>query len=108
MKIKKITKEAFKGDVYNLELNSNRIEDDLYWIEGNTGVITHNCFPKDMAAILNIADILKRPIPTLLGASTTNSIVRKNRDWEEMKGRAVSENEEWNIVEELDNTRNEH
>ena len=90
MKIKKITREAFKGDVYNLELNSNRAEDDLYWIEGNTEIITHNCFPKDMAAILHIADTLKLSVPTLLGASTTNSIVRQNRDWENMPGRAVS------------------
>ena len=108
MKIRKITREPFKGSVYNLELTSNRTEDDLFWIEGNTGLVTHNCFPKDMAAMLNIADQLKMSVPTLFGASTTNSIVRQNRDWEEMKGRAVSENEEWEIIEGLSDIENEH
>lgn len=61
--------------------------------DGDFGYGGH-CFPKDMAAILNLADSLKTTVPTLLGASTTNSIVRKNKDWEEMKGRAVSEQEE--------------
>lgn len=98
MKIRKITREPFKGSVYNLELNSNRTEDDLFWIEGETGIVTHNCFPKDMAAMLNIADELKLPVPTLLGAHTTNALVRKNKDWENMKGRAVSENEEWQVI----------
>ena len=90
MKISKIEKVSFSGPVYNLELKSSRVEDDLFWIEGKSNIVTHNCFPKDMNAILHIADTLKLSVPTLLGASTTNQIVRSNKDWEQMQGRAVS------------------
>ena len=68
--------------------------------DGDFGYGGH-CFPKDMAAILNVADELSTSLPTLFGASTTNAIVRQNRDWEEMKGRAVSENEN---LEKTENT----
>ena len=66
--------------------------------DGDYGYGGH-CFPKDMAAILHIADTLKLSVPTLLGASTTNSIVRQNRDWENMPGRAVSVIEEESEIE---------
>lgn len=89
MKIEKIERISFDDYVYNLELKTNSSEDDLYWIENKSGIVTHNCFPKDMAAILNIADSEGISMPTLFGAHTTNQLVRKNRDWEEMKGRAV-------------------
>jgi hypothetical protein len=94
MKISKIEKVKYKGKVYNLELNSSKKEDDLFWIEGKTGVITHNCFPKDLNAMLYLADQFKVPVPTLMGVHTTNQIVRQNRDWEQMEGRAVSNREE--------------
>jgi UDPglucose 6-dehydrogenase len=61
--------------------------------DGDFGYGGH-CFPKDMAAILNLSDELKVAVPTLFGASTTNMVVRKNKDWENMEGRAVSKNEE--------------
>jgi hypothetical protein len=58
-KIEKIKTTHYKGDVYNLELKSNtkiRKHDDLYWVDGNTGLITHNCFPKDVTALYKITD----------------------------------------------------
>ena len=61
--------------------------------DGDFGYGGH-CFPKDMAAMLSLSDELKIAVPTLFGASTTNTVVRKNKDWEKMKGRAVSTNEE--------------
>lgn len=73
--------------------------------DGDYGYGGH-CFPKDMAAILHIADTLKLSVPTLLGASTTNSIVRQNRDWENMPGRAVSFIEEESEIE-LNDIENE-
>jgi len=45
-KIKNIKKTSFKGKVYNLELQSSRLEDDLFWIDQGTGIISHNCFRK--------------------------------------------------------------
>jgi hypothetical protein len=93
MKISKIEKEKFEGDVFNLELVSNIKEDDLFWVEGKTGIITHNCFPKDISAIIYVAEKLGMSVPTIMGAYVTNQIVRENRDWEQMEGRAVSHRE---------------
>ncbi len=50
-KIKNIKKKPFKGKVYNLELQSSRLEDDLFWVDQGTGIVSHNCFQKD---ILNL------------------------------------------------------
>lgn len=91
MKIKKITKETFKGNVYNLELNSNRVEDDLFWIEGTSGVVTHNCFPKDIAALKHLAEFYKVDTTILDAAITKNTMVRTDLDWTKQVGRAVSE-----------------
>ena len=44
--------------------------------------------------MLFIADSHNLPVPTLFGAQTTNSMVRSNKDWEEMEGRAVSKRRE--------------
>lgn len=51
VQINKISKRFYQGYVYNLELESDSEEDDLFWIEQSTGIVTHNCFPKDVAAI---------------------------------------------------------
>ena len=56
MKISKIEKIPYKGKVYNLELQSNRSKDDLFWIEGKSNIITHNCFPKDVSALRKISE----------------------------------------------------
>lgn len=104
MKIVKIKSRQFKGDVYNLELNSSRNEDDLFWVEGKSDVVTHNCFPKDLSAMLYISDMLRLSVPTLAGAQITNQLVRKNRDWEKMEGRAVSKRSEESVsLTDLDN-----
>jgi UDPglucose 6-dehydrogenase len=52
LKINKISKRHYEGEVYNLELESTSEKDDLFWIEQRTGIVTHNCFPKDVAAIV--------------------------------------------------------
>jgi len=104
MKIVKIERRHFKGDVYNLELNSSRQEDDLFWVEGKSETVTHNCFPKDLSAMLYISDSLRLSVPTLAGAQITNQLVRKDRDWEKMEGRAVSKRSEDKIsLTDLDN-----
>ena len=90
MKINSIKKVPFTGKVFNLELKSNSQEDDLFWIEGTSGIITHNCFPKDLAALIHLAENLNVTDNVLSAAEQTNTQVRTNRDWEQMKGRAVS------------------
>ena len=57
--------------------------------DGNTGFGGH-CFPKDLIAFLNFAKSLGVN-PSMLEATWEKNLeVRTDRDWEEMKGRAVS------------------
>ena len=50
-----------------------------------------SCFPKDMQAIIFFAETLGIDMAVLKGAWKTNLKVRPEKDWESLKGRAVSE-----------------
>lgn len=57
--------------------------------DGDFGFGGH-CFPKDLSAIIQMTNCLKTTNNVLEAALKTNDQVRKNRDWEKMKGRAVN------------------
>tara|TARA_A100001515_G_scaffold25656_1_gene19707 strand:+ start:1178 stop:2035 length:858 start_codon:yes stop_codon:yes gene_type:complete len=48
-----------------------------------------SCFPKDMLAMISIGENLGMDLNTLQGAWETNTEVRPERDWEELKGRSI-------------------
>ncbi len=48
-----------------------------------------SCFPKDIQALINFGESLGLNMNTLKGAWNTNLEVRPERDWEDLKGRAV-------------------
>ena len=50
-----------------------------------------SCFPKDIQAIINYADLKNVDLKTLKAAWNTNLDVRPEKDWEKLVGRAVSE-----------------
>ncbi len=100
------TKVSFANEMYSLcnELNVDydkvveyaTLDDRLgksHWNvpgpDGDFGFGGH-CFPKDLAAILHLSEKLNTMNNVLCAAQETNNNVRKNRDWEQMKGRAVS------------------
>jgi UDPglucose 6-dehydrogenase len=56
--------------------------------DGDYGFGGH-CLPKDISAIVNEYDDMKLLQVVLEAVVETNDKVRENRDWEEMKGRAV-------------------
>ena len=60
--------------------------------DGELGFGGH-CLPKDLNALISVAvdNSLGLYINVLSGVLETNNKVRKNRDWEKMKGRAVSD-----------------
>ena len=50
-----------------------------------------SCFPKDIQAMISFGESIGVDMNTLIGAWKTNLTVRPERDWENLKGRAVSE-----------------
>ncbi len=59
--------------------------------DGDFGVGGH-CFPKDLSAMIFLAESLGLDPMILKIVRDKNDKVRNNRDWEGMKGRAVSDN----------------
>ena len=57
--------------------------------DGDFGFGGH-CFPKDLKALLDLTKKLGTINNVLSATNETNDSVRKNRDWEGMKGRAVT------------------
>lgn len=50
--IKSISKEQYTGKVYNLEVEPNHPEhDDQYYVCADTGIVVHNCHPRDNIAL---------------------------------------------------------
>ena len=99
------TKVSFANEMYSLcnQLNVDydkvveyaTLDDRLgksHWNvpgpDGDFGFGGH-CFPKDLAAILHLSEELNTMNNVLCAVQETNNNVRKNRDWEQMKGRAV-------------------
>ena len=58
--------------------------------DGDRGFGGH-CFPKDIEALIYLAEQRGIKPDLLKSVSDKNNKIRKNRDWESMKGRAVSE-----------------
>ena len=48
-----------------------------------------SCFPKDINALIKVAEKMDIPTNVLTSAWDTNLIVRPEQDWKELKGRAV-------------------
>ena len=56
--------------------------------DGDFGFGGH-CLPKDLSALIYLAMNLDTETNVLNAVEETNDVVRTNRDWENMKGRAV-------------------
>ena len=57
--------------------------------DGDRGFGGH-CFPKDLSAIIKMTEDLGTTNNVLKSTQKTNDKLRKNRDWENMKGRAIN------------------
>jgi len=54
-----INKVYYKGPVYNLEVEPNHeIKDDQYYLDADTGIVVHNCHPRDNIALRWLAEKL--------------------------------------------------
>ena len=85
-KIKRIEIKDVKIPVYNLELVSKRPDDkdDLFFVAN--GIVTHNCFPKDLNALIHHAKELGVDPKMMKATWEKNLEVRPSvqRDWEKM------------------------
>jgi len=51
-KIVEIVISDYYGDVYNLEVEPyHEVKDDQFYIDNNTGIVLHNCHPRDNIAM---------------------------------------------------------
>ena len=70
----------------------NRLGDSHWGVPGHDGDLGFggHCFPKDLAALLHLSNYYGTVNEVLKATQLTNDKLRKDRDWERMKGRAVS------------------
>jgi|TARA_Y100000310_G_scaffold66209_1_gene61592 UDPglucose 6-dehydrogenase len=70
----------------------SRVADSHLHVPGPDGKLGFGgtCFPKDLCAFITFAEKLGVPANVIKGAWDTNLEVRPNKDWEKLKGRAVS------------------
>jgi UDPglucose 6-dehydrogenase len=90
-KILKISSVKYSGYLYNLELESNEDKDDLFWIEQNSKMVSHNCFPKDLKSFIFWCESNNFDCDILKVVDEVNERVREHKDWLEIKG-ATSDN----------------
>ena len=58
-KIVKVGISHYEGDVYNLEIEPyHEIKDDQFYLDDDTGIVIHNCHPRDNIAMSWLADKL--------------------------------------------------
>ena len=99
------TKVSFANEIYELcgglELDYDKVIEYATYDErlglshwgvpgpdGDRGFGGH-CFPKDLSALISLTKELNTKNNVLVATQETNNEVRSNRDWEQMKGRAV-------------------
>ena len=94
-------KQALKGFAAD-----QRIGDSHLNVPGPDGKLGFggSCFPKDINAFMSMANELGIDISTVKGAWKTNLNVRPEKDWEQLKGRAVV-NEEIEEVTDPDSNK---
>ena len=92
-KILKISNVKYTGFLYNLELSSNSQEEDLYWIEQDSKIVSHNCFYKDLNSLMYYGrNVLSLEMNMLGAANKVNERVREKKDWLEIKGATTDNN----------------
>jgi len=100
-------KVSFANEIYNIcnslqidydkvveySLQDERLGNTHWAVPGPDGHMGFggSCFPKDLNALMYLAHILCINANTIEGAWNTNLSVRPEKDWELLKGRAVSD-----------------
>ena len=79
-------------DVIEGFLRDGRIGHSHVQVPGHDGKLGFggSCFPKDVQALINFGDLLGIDLSVLKATWKTNLKVRPEKDWEKLKGRAVT------------------
>ena len=77
--------------VVEYAVHDERLGDSHWSVPGPDGRFGFggSCFPKDINALMHLAQVLCIKANTIEGAWNTNLMSRPEKDWEELKGRAV-------------------
>ena len=100
------TKVSFANEIYQLcqvvgadydkvieyATYDERLGKSHWMVPGHDGDFGYggHCFPKDLSALIHLSEKHNTTNNVLKATRDTNDKLRKNRDWEGMKGRAVS------------------
>ena len=100
-------KVSFANEIYNIcnsldidydkvveySLHDDRLGSTHWAVPGPDGHYGFggSCFPKDINALMHLAQTLCIKANTIKGAWNTNLMARPEKDWENLKGRAVTE-----------------
>jgi UDPglucose 6-dehydrogenase len=81
-------------------VSDGRVGDSHLQVPGPDGKLGFggSCFPKDINAFMAFAESIDLDLAVLKGAWKTNLKVRPEKDWEKLKGRAISEEGENNEI----------
>ena len=76
-------------------VSDGRVGDSHLQVPGPDGKMGFggSCFPKDINAFMTFADSIGLDLAVLKGAWKTNLNVRPEKDWEKLKGRAISDDQ---------------
>lgn len=86
-KILNISSVKYSGNLYNLHLQSeDECDDDLFWIEQNSKILSHNCFPKDLNSFINWGKQNNCFVEMCEAANKVNLRIRPDKDWEKVLG----------------------
>jgi len=79
--------------VIEYAIKDSRLGESHWSVPGPDGSLgfSGSCFPKDLNALMVVAEELGCNVNVMRGAWQTNLEVRPERDWEQLKGRAVVE-----------------
>ena len=75
--------------------SDGRVGDSHLNVPGHDGKLGYGgtCFPKDVNALINFANLINIKLNTIEGGWATNIEVRGEKDWEKKIGRSVNYND---------------
>lgn len=87
-KIDKIEKFTYQGPVFNVEVKPKHpVQDDQYFVQNDTGIVVHNCHPRDNIALRHMAQELGLGYDLFGAIMDSREIQAKNMALELLKHR---------------------